>query len=840
MRRLNRSYGSDSEKAEEKKKSRKSPKEGRSGKKQKNAVPAAIQSAECTLTLSGRELTTIRAEQAHPLFWVLVSFLQLTLLVGGLVQVYISGYALNINGMLFYPVMLFLCAGMTGYFYFCGEHGKWLIALFPGVLGYLGILFLTQHTFLNGALQMGSAMMESVNQRYEADFSVAVSGGDVSALSVFLIEILVPICIMLAACVVYRADALWMSLILLPPTAWVLLSANQLNIGAMFMLLFGLLSVFASAHSIRKKRMWGERTGRRYKENLISHKNVQRKTAVILCVLSIVLSVPGFYVVRPMLGLQLDKAQRVTAKVEGKVLTALLDLLPKVSGGQWNLRVETAGSGVADGVLGDTEGIAMEGVEDLKLTASAEPKETIYLKGFVGSEYHKNRWDAPEKEAFLNAASNWKTEGDSMLYIQNLSFLRALYVENSRGGDSMMQELTVERIHADSSYSYLPYDAFLNEYYEIESGDGGVNGQDAQDDIFSYYPRKSYDTLMESWNKDEDNQSVLDLTEQSYAAYVKSKYLHVPDGFEKLKKQCEKQVEKKKIKDGDTDKVQAYIKTWLSENYTYSLDAPVLPDGEDFVQYFLYESKTGYSTHFASAATLMFRMCGVPARYVTGYAAPKNLFTIQPDGTYTAVLQDDNSHAWVEIYVDGEGWTPVEMTPGALGTAEEVEFQSDETSDEGDLKEEETKGNKVTDSVEKVQTAAASLWKKLLDGSLESVIHLFAVLTVVGIVLPITVKRIRRYRRDYGLGRRKSENERIGDMFRAIYRELVKKGISPEIESTSEKFVQFAVKRCPQVSEGEIRELVDIVLESSYGNRALTEQEVVEVRNLLRKIKRKK
>lgn len=44
-----------------------------------------------------------------------------------------------------------------------------------------------------------------------------------------------------------------------------------------------------------------------------------------------------------------------------------------------------------------------------------------------------------------------------------------------------------------------------------------------------------------------------------------------------------------------------------------------LKNGEDFVNKFLNETKKGYCTHFASAAVLMFRYMGIPARYVEGY-----------------------------------------------------------------------------------------------------------------------------------------------------------------------------------------------------------------------------
>ena len=70
-------------------------------------------------------------------------------------------------------------------------------------------------------------------------------------------------------------------------------------------------------------------------------------------------------------------------------------------------------------------------------------------------------------------------------------------------------------------------------------------------------------------------------------------------------------------------------------------------------------------------------MVGLPARYVVGYAAPQSLFTAAGDGSCRAVLQDDNAHAWAEIYLSGQGWTPLEVTPGMTAELTEGELAAD-------------------------------------------------------------------------------------------------------------------------------------------------------------------
>ena len=100
------------------------------------------------------------------------------------------------------------------------------------------------------------------------------------------------------------------------------------------------------------------------------------------------------------------------------------------------------------------------------------------------------------------------------------------------------------------------------------------------------------------------------------------------------------------------------IGAYVSDSARYDLDTPKMPKGEeDFARWFLTESDTGYCVHFATAATVLLRGAGIPARYVTGYA-----FNAQKDTGVTVTLAD--AHAWVEYYIPGVGWAVLDPTPG--------------------------------------------------------------------------------------------------------------------------------------------------------------------------------
>ena len=67
--------------------------------------------------------------------------------------------------------------------------------------------------------------------------------------------------------------------------------------------------------------------------------------------------------------------------------------------------------------------------------------------------------------------------------------------------------------------------------------------------------------------------------------------------------------------------------------------------------------------HFATAAVLLMRMYGIPARYATGFAISAADFDWQDGAGWLANVEDSRSHAWAEIYTDYYGWIPFETTP---------------------------------------------------------------------------------------------------------------------------------------------------------------------------------
>jgi transglutaminase-like putative cysteine protease len=97
------------------------------------------------------------------------------------------------------------------------------------------------------------------------------------------------------------------------------------------------------------------------------------------------------------------------------------------------------------------------------------------------------------------------------------------------------------------------------------------------------------------------------------------------------------------------------IQEHLTHEYRYSLE--FLREADDPLLDFLFVSKQGYCTYFASAFALLARSANVPTRFVTGYRVAEWSSVAQE-----YVVRDKNAHSWVEAWVNG-AWHTYDATP---------------------------------------------------------------------------------------------------------------------------------------------------------------------------------
>lgn len=671
-------------------------------------------------------------------------------------------------------------------------------------------------------------MLTAFNLRYQGQVELESQVLSQGKMTLFFLIVMAVIVLVLAFCTVVTTDVLFVFFIEFPIVMMIVLMGNKVNGLSLLFIIFHFFSCLTEGHALLGKEGQNHINPMEEEKNRNCLRSVQKKAACIMAGGILLASIISIYLIMPIMPEKIAGIQKLGAALQNQVISVAVEYLPVITGGEWNLKVRTVGGGVEEGGLGEVAGYSLTNIEDLVVTSTIEPKETVYLRGYVGSIYEGDKWSEQQEEIFQNASIYWHTEGIPSLYVQNLPFLRKLYEEQkAETSASDMGNITVEKLNASENYTYVPYCAFLNDYYEISGGDGSVKGQTKAEDEFSYFPVSTYVELMEGRTLEEE-ESVLDRVEAEYNAYVTQNYLWVPEGFEELENQCKEQG----LKADDTEKIIRYITTFLVSNYEYNIQVPRLPKDKDFVQYFLYESKEGYSAHFASTAVLMFRMFGVPARYVTGYAAPASIFSPDVDGNYTALLQSDNSHAWAEIYIQGIGWIPVETTPGNIGvlqniygvSADEQEEEQQETGEQEAIVEELTE--------EELQEKAE---EEQLYNNIRVYGAVVIIIALLGIFTFLVIRKSRYELKRRGYSKKETTNERVLSIFCMVHETLQKAGMPKEVRSTSPEFQQWLLQVIPDLSEEKQEIIIHLALAAAYGEKQVSMKEIYFMRYIYKR-----
>ena len=111
-----------------------------------------------------------------------------------------------------------------------------------------------------------------------------------------------------------------------------------------------------------------------------------------------------------------------------------------------------------------------------------------------------------------------------------------------------------------------------------------------------------------------------------------------------------------------------YLVSYFNQkDFVYSLDEPD-GNGRDNMEVIgdFLNSKSGYCVHYASALAVLGRGMGLSTRMVLGYIAGQS----SGQGSYTVAAKQ--LHAWVEVYIDGIGWVPFDVTPASSDTQEDT------------------------------------------------------------------------------------------------------------------------------------------------------------------------
>ena len=105
------------------------------------------------------------------------------------------------------------------------------------------------------------------------------------------------------------------------------------------------------------------------------------------------------------------------------------------------------------------------------------------------------------------------------------------------------------------------------------------------------------------------------------------------------------------------------VEGWFRRQpFRYSLQPGAVAD----LDAFLFDQQVGFCGHYASSLAALMRAADVPARVISGYQGGH---VVQPlSGSPYLELRQSDAHAWVELWLEGEGWQRVDPTRWARNT----------------------------------------------------------------------------------------------------------------------------------------------------------------------------
>jgi hypothetical protein len=290
----------------------------------------------------------------------------------------------------------------------------------------------------------------------------------------------------------------------------------------------------------------------------------------------------------------------------------------------------------------------------------------------------------------------------------------------------------------------------------------------------------------------------------------------------------------------------------LSDNTQYSLSPGKLPKGRDYVEYFLYVNKLGYCSHYATAATLMLRIMGIPARYVEGYAAGASNITNDYNGStkkleVELLIKDYNAHAWVEVYIDNCGWIPMEFTPGSsydysvleniavigdIAAEEEAQVtptQAPPEPTEAVISEEDEPEQEKSEQEESEQedvSPATGNHVKQENTLLDTLFMIFFILLAIGLLTGLFLLSIIRRRR---LWYRANHNKKAILLFAEIGKILACSNGIPKRGALLEDYVDYVKENCSYLKPEEFESAMETVKKARFGRGRISLDELKKV-----------
>lgn len=289
------------------------------------------------------------------------------------------------------------------------------------------------------------------------------------------------------------------------------------------------------------------------------------------------------------------------------------------------------------------------------LIVTMDHPETLYLRGFTGAVFENGKWLPLDAQALAE-------NRDLLLWLNRnafdpkAQFLRAVAPETV-----FSNSVSIQNAGACSRYLYVPFNLGDNGFLEEQHLDpDSVDGKGLRTYAFESLLIQE-DTLAQTleYLRGSDSADVqrYRMAESAYREFVNEKYLQVSEDVREL---LGGYWDEAASRYGEPGAVTGQLAQAAAADF---LSACFPEDGKEGKVPLLLPELKGSSYQYATVAAMTLRHFGIPARYAEGYVVTKELASTVESGEG---IQVDSScaGAWVEVYHDGIGWIPMDMTPG--------------------------------------------------------------------------------------------------------------------------------------------------------------------------------
>lgn len=341
------------------------------------------------------------------------------------------------------------------------------------------------------------------------------------------------------------------------------------------------------------------------------------------------------------------------------------------------------------------------------LMVTMEQPQTLYLRGFTAERYENGRWTGLESQILAENKEllSWLNEN---AFSPNAQFEAAAGESLSRG------TVTVRNTGVCSRWMYVPYQLCAGTFLDPNQlNQNGVNASRRREYTYEVLTVTQEDLshLLAQLQKEEPTS--YRKAESAYREFVRAQYLQIPQEIRELLEEDWQRIAWQYGDSGETCAVQ-FLRACFPE------------EGESEIQLPL-ENAAGTSYQYATVAVMTLRRFGIPSRYVEGYVISQQMAQNAGGG----VIQVDSScaRAWVEVYQDGIGWIPMELTPGLGETAKQVQQPQQEPEEEEP--EEETQPQEEEPQPDTAGGSVTGLLKRIWLLALVPALLLLALLALV-------------------------------------------------------------------------------------------------------------